>query len=103
MGVLGAFLVEVALITYRGLRGVKPGTHPTSPIGLPLPANYTGAIFIYGVLGLATRTEAARVATLVGWGFVVATALDLWTPKKPVSLGKKPAAPAPVRTGSKGS
>ncbi len=83
MGLLGAFIAEVALITYRGFADV------TGPLGhLPLPANYTGAVLVYGTLGLAAKTKAAPVATALGWGFVVATLLNLWTPKEPGQLKK---------------
>lgn len=88
MGLLGAFIAEVALITYRGF------STTTGPLGhLPLPANYTGAALIYGALGLMAKTKAEPVATALGWGFVVATLLNLWTPKHPASL-KKSTTPA---------
>lgn len=93
MGVLAAFIVEVALISYRGFRGgyLTHGQHPTSPLALPIPADYTGAILIYGGLGLMTKTAASGVAGLIAWGFVVATLLKLWTPKAPTRVGSKPA------------
>ncbi len=79
---LAAFVAEIALITYRGFR--TPG-----PLGrMPLPANYTGAILVYGSLGLLGRPKAEPVAAAVAWGFVVATLLNLWTPKSPAHVGK---------------
>ncbi|MDA8312833.1 MAG: hypothetical protein M0Z46_19920 [Actinomycetota bacterium] len=83
---LAAFVVEIGLITYRGFRCA--GAH------LPPPADYTGAVLIYGGLGLAAKTQAAHVAGLIGWGFVVATALNLWTPQHPTKVGSHSAPPA---------
>jgi hypothetical protein len=80
---LAAFFVEMALITYRGVQ-----TSATGPIAhLVLPADYVGAAVIYGVLGLLGKTKAEPVAAAVAWGFVVATLLNLWTPKNPVHIG----------------
>ena len=81
-GVLSAFFAQVVIITYRGVKGGTSG-----PIkGLPLPADYVGATIIYGALGLLGGTQAAPVATLAGWGLVVATLVNLWTPKNPTQL-----------------
>lgn len=87
-GILSAWFAEVVLITYRGVKG---GT--TGPIkGLPLPADYVGSTIIYGGLGLLGNTKAAPVAAMIGWGLVVSTLLNLFTPKNPTNL--KPAAAA---------
>ena len=83
---LAAFVVEIGLITYRGF--TCAGNH------LPPPADYTGAVLVYGALGLASKTQAANVAGLIGWGFVVATALNLWTPQHPTKLASHKTAPA---------
>jgi hypothetical protein len=76
---LGAFFVEVALITYRSVTqgGVK--TPKAAPLRAPLPSLYTSAIFIYGGLAVLPKSL-APVPALVGWGFVVATFLNLFTP-----------------------
>lgn len=77
-GLLGAFLVEVALMSYRATnQGIK--TPADAPIPFPLPSMYTSAILIYGGLGLLPRSTAPLPA-LLGWGFVVATFLNLFTP-----------------------
>lgn len=81
MGLLAAFIAEVALITYRGF-----ATTATQPLPFPPPADYTGAVLIYGGLGLLAKTKAEPVATALGWGFVIATFLNLWTPKNPAKL-----------------
>jgi hypothetical protein len=78
-GLLGAFLVEVALVTYRSVTqgGVKvPGT---APIPAPMPSLYVSAVIVYGGLGLLPDSL-APVPALIGWGFVVATFLNLYTP-----------------------
>lgn len=80
---LAAFFVEAALITYRGVKTAKTG-----PIAhLVLPGDYAGAAIVYGVLGLLGKTQAEPVAAAIAWGFVVATLLNLWTPKNPVHIG----------------
>lgn len=83
-GLLGAFLVEVGLVTYRSVTqgGIKTGPGGTAPIRAPLPSLYTSALIIYGSLAVvASSSQSARpVATLVGWGFVVATFLNLYVP-----------------------
>ena len=116
MGLLSAFIAELAIITYRSFReltttksGVEIGfltvvwpgrlTGPP-PLGrLPLPADYTGAALVYGLLGLMGKTQAEPVATALGWGFVLATLLNLWTPQHPGSLAKT--APAKTTTTAK--
>lgn len=82
-GLLSAWFAEMVLITYRG---VKKGTTGGPIHGLPLPADYVGATIVFGALGLLGNTQAAPVATLAGWGLVVATLLNLWTPKTPTKL-----------------
>lgn len=78
-GLLGAFLVELGLVTYRSITqgGVK--VPASAPIPAPLPSLYTSAIVVYGGLSLLPRSLAPLPA-LVGWGFVVATFLNLYTP-----------------------
>lgn len=79
---MAAFVVEVGLIAYRGFKKATAEPIPH----LPLPADYTGAVLIYGALGLLGKTKAEPVAAAVAWGFVVATLLNLWTPQHPASL-----------------
>jgi hypothetical protein len=82
-GLFGAFLFETALITYRAVTQgqvvTKKGQQSTAPLPAPLPSLYMSAILIYGVLGLAPQSVAPLPA-LIGWGFVVATFLDIYTP-----------------------
>lgn len=85
-GLLGAFLVEMALVSYRDITQggikVRQGQQSTAPIKAPLPSLYTSGIIVYGSLALigSSFRAAAPVTTLVGWGFVVATLLNLYTP-----------------------
>lgn len=82
-GLLAAFLFEVGLITYREVTQggivVKKGKQSTAPLPAPLPSLYTSAILIYGGLSLLPKSL-APVPALLGWGFVVATFLNLYTP-----------------------
>jgi hypothetical protein len=74
-GLLSAWIAEVALITYRDLK--KGATNTVG--GLPLPADYLATFAIFGVLGLIGESGKTFAAT-VGWGYVVATFLNLFDP-----------------------
>jgi len=75
--VLYPALAEAALISYRD---IKNGTNVLNPVPhFPLPSQFASVLLIYGGLSLIPG-RGQRVASLVGWGFVVATALNLWTP-----------------------
>lgn len=83
-GLMTAFLAQVGIITYRAYAGSGvPGggiqVPATAPMNLPLPSWYTAPMFIYGALGLIPDSG-QRVASMVGWGLVVATLLNLWQP-----------------------
>jgi hypothetical protein len=99
-GLLGAFLFEVGLITYRSVTqgGVVVGK--TAPLPAPLPSLYTSAILIYGGLGLLPKSLAPLPA-LVGWGFVVATFLNLYNPGSANAAAAENAAVASALTSSK--
>ena len=74
-GLLTAWLAQVAIITYRGVKT----TPRTTPLPMPLPSSYVSSFIIYGGLSLLPGSLAPLPA-LVGWGFVVATFLNLYTP-----------------------
>lgn len=75
-------LAEAVLITYRDIRN---GTNKENPIPhFPLPSQYVSVILVYGALSLLPD-RFDRVATLMGWGFVVATALNVWTPSATIT------------------
>jgi len=73
-GILAPALVETALITLRSTIGKKSGENPVPH--LPVPSVYVDVLVIYGALGLVSG-RGERVAAMVGWGFVVATALNM--------------------------
>lgn len=82
-GVLGAFFAQVVIITYKATAG-GVRTPATAPLPVPLPASYTGAALIYGGLSILPAAL-APVTTLVAWGLVVATLLNVFplAPKAP--------------------
>lgn len=98
-GLFGAFLFEVGLITYRSVTqgGVVKGK--TAPISAPLPSLYTSAIIVYGGLGLLPKSL-APIPALVGWGFVVATFLNLYNPGSANAAAASNAAVATALTSS---
>lgn len=66
-GLLLAALVEASIITWRDLSTEKV---------LPLPSDYVAVAILYGALGLLPES-ASGAASLIGWGIVVATFLNL--------------------------
>jgi hypothetical protein len=86
-------LSELSLIVYRD---VKDGTAKTNPVPyLPIPNQIASIFIVFGILGsLPERFN--RVSTLMGWGFVIATALNLYTPGAKVVTTKKAAATQPA-------
>jgi hypothetical protein len=81
-GLLTAWLAEMVLIAYRG---AKNGTTANNPIPhLSLPSEYASTFIIYGALAFIPG-EGQKVAGAIGWGLVVATALNLWTPGSSVT------------------
>jgi hypothetical protein len=69
------WMVEIGFISYRDFAQKK---RP------PLPSEFLATFVVFGGLTLVSRAN-ARVASLLGWGFVVATALNVFNPK-PTSL-----------------
>ena len=82
-GLLSAWLAAVALITYRGVKQ----TPRTTPLPMPLPSTYVSSFLVYGGLGLLPDA-ASGFATATGWAFVLAIALNLWTPQGLVAQQK---------------
>jgi hypothetical protein len=68
----------MALVTYRAVTqgGAAP---PAAPIHAPLPSLYTSGIIVYGGLAVLPRSL-DPVPAVIGWGLVVATFLNLYTP-----------------------
>jgi hypothetical protein len=83
LGVMGAWLAEIVVITYRSARQTEAGNNPVGanrPIAhVPLPSEYVASFIIYGALSFVPG-RGAPVATAIGWGIVVATVLNLWDP-----------------------
>lgn len=74
-GIISAFMAEVILITYRGAKAGK--LTKDLPVGhLPVPADYVGAMLIFGLLS-ALPGNLKTAAGYAGWGLVVATALNV--------------------------
>ena len=70
-------IVETALVIYRD---VKAGNAPSNPVPyLPRPNQLLAVVIIYGTLG-SLPDRFARPAQLLGWGFVIATALNVFNP-----------------------
>lgn len=73
--VLPPLLIAVALITYRG---AKNGTAVNNPVPhLPLPSQFVGAFFAFGLLSLASG-QAAKPAVLTAYGLDIAILLNFW-------------------------
>jgi len=87
-GLLAAALVEAGLVTYRDLSAQKVP---------PPPSDYVAIAIIFGGLSLFPPS-ASQFTSLVGWGFVVATFLNLWSPATPTKLAV-PGGTATVQAG----
>ena len=75
-GVLTAALVETGIVAWRDLSQTKV---------LPPPSDFVAVAVVYGALGLLPDS-ASTFASLVAWGLVVATFLNLWSPATPTKL-----------------
>ena len=94
---LSAWLAEMILIAYRG--SVR-GTTASNPIPhLAVPAEYAGTFVIFGALSFVPG-QGQRVAGLMGWALVVATALNLYNAGGMAtvapSTAAQPTTPAPA-------
>ncbi len=82
MSVLAPALAEVALITYRD---VKAGTNVVNPLPhFPLPSQFLSVGIVYGALAMFPD-NASTLAATIGWGFVIATLLNVFTPAQTVA------------------
>lgn len=74
-----AWLTEVVLISYRA---VKRGGQGTGNVPLPMPSQYAATFIVFGALGMiaSVAPRARTFAGLTGWGFVIATFLNLYNP-----------------------
>lgn len=76
-GLLMAAFVESGLVTWRSL------SQP--PKILPAPSTFTSVLIIFGGLSLLPESG-AKFASLTGWGIVLATFLNMWSPATPTKL-----------------
>lgn len=75
MSVLSSALATTVLVTYRD---VKAGTNLLNPIPhVPLPSQYASVILVYGALSLLPDS-ASTLASILGWGFTLAVALNMF-------------------------
>jgi len=75
-GLFAAALVESAIITWRDVSQTKVP---------PPPSDFVAVAIIFGGLALFPDS-AGNFPSLVGWGFVAATFLNLWAPSTPTKL-----------------
>ncbi len=81
--VVNAAIAEAIVITYRDVRN---GLNVDNPIPhFPLPSQYASVVIVYGALAFFPE-RGDNLAALIGWGFVVATLLNVWTPGGKVKL-----------------
>ena len=76
-GLLAAALVEAGLVTWRDLKVSKLP---------PPPSDYVAVAIVYGGLSLLPDS-ASSVASLFGWGLILATLMNFWDPATPTTLG----------------
>jgi hypothetical protein len=87
-GLFAAALVESAIITWRDISTAKVP---------PPPSDFVAVALIFGGLALFPDSS-GNFPSLVGWGFVVATFLNLWSPATPTKLAV-PGGTATVQAG----
>ena len=92
--VLSAWLAEIIILTYRDTQQKKKNPVSLPIPGLPLPSVYASTFVIYGSLAFIPG-QGQRVASAVGWGIVLATVLNLWSPNGSV---KTAATSSPANT-----
>lgn len=89
--VLYPWLIEAGFLTWRTVTRGRPQQAGGGKI--PWPADYVSTFVVFGALGVIADSSpgASRAATLAGWGFVIATVLNLFDP---TSLAKAQATQA---------
>lgn len=85
-GLLSAWMVEAGIVTWRAF---KRDNRP------PLPSDFVAMFVVYGTLGIVAEVPHAQsTATAIGWGIVLATALNIVDPTNPVGRPLGRAVPA---------
>lgn len=96
-GVLAAWLVEIGLITWRGIKS----SSPTGSIsGLPLPADYLATFVLFGGLGALAKTKASGLGAAIAWGLVLATYMNIVDPANPLGSKSTSSTTTTVLTGA---
>jgi hypothetical protein len=83
-------IAETVLITYRDIKNKSNVDNPIPH--LPIPSQYVSVVVVYGALSILPPSF-DRLSALMGWGLVIATALNVFTPGKTViqsSTGSTP-------------
>jgi hypothetical protein len=73
---LTAAMVESGLVTWRSLSNQKI---------LPPPSAFVAVVIVFGGLSLLPDSG-SKFASLTGWGIVLSTFLNLWSPATPTKL-----------------
>lgn len=98
---MAAWLAELVIITYRGAKQESAKNNPIPH--LVIPSQYASTFIIYGALSFIPG-QGQKFAGAVGWGLVVATLLNLWTPGKngAVSVSQTASNQAPTKNADTG-
>lgn len=82
-GLALAWMAEAGLMTYRIVHTGRPAEAGGGRA--PWPADYIATFIVFGGLSLVGELGAGwdQVATVTGWGLVVATVLNLVDPTQP--------------------
>jgi|ERR1035437_9319388 hypothetical protein len=75
-GLFAAAMVETAIVTWRDISQTKVP---------PPPSDFVAVAIIFGGLSLFPDS-AGNLPSVFGWGFVLATFLNLWSPSTPTKL-----------------
>lgn len=78
-GLLGAFFVEVVLVTIREVKRGGIQVPQAAPLPAPLPSTYTSVVGVYAVIAVLPRSI-DPIPSLLAWGLIVATLLNFYTP-----------------------
>jgi hypothetical protein len=81
--VVNAAIAETIVISYRDIKNKSNVDNPIPHF--PLPSQYASVVIIYGALSFFPE-QGQGLAALIGWGFVLATVLNLYSPGGSVKL-----------------
>jgi hypothetical protein len=81
--VIVPWLAEIILISWRDLLGHSKSTPGDKR--LPWPSELLYTFVLFGVLSVLPG-QGQRVGAAIGWGVVVATLLQVWSPVNPTQV-----------------